>query len=181
MPMTSGAWTFSYSGIKTAVLRYVETHDMRARIEQRRAGASALTTPTREQSAGRLRSRDPRSGRVVPAGRWSMIWSSKTLSAAREHNVATVLVTGGVAANSELRAAFEREAAEEGLPVLFPSRKLSTDNAAMIAAAAYPRFIAGEFADAGIIRRRRPAAAIVSTTRHLCARSCRRQALRPSS
>jgi N6-L-threonylcarbamoyladenine synthase len=72
---------------------------------------------------------------------------SKTLAAAREHGVATVLVTGGVAANSELRTAFQKSAAEDGLPVHFPSRRLSTDNAAMIAAAAYPRFIAGEFAD----------------------------------
>ena len=72
---------------------------------------------------------------------------SKTLVAAREHNVATLFVTGGVAANSELRKAFEARAAEEGVPVYFPSRKLSTDNAAMIAAAAYPRFLAGEFAD----------------------------------
>jgi N6-L-threonylcarbamoyladenine synthase len=55
-------------------------------------------------------------------------------------------VTGGVAANSELRATFEQRAPEEGLAVFFPSRKLSTDNAAMIAAAAYPRFLAGEFA-----------------------------------
>ena len=56
-------------------------------------------------------------------------------------------MTGGVAANSELRTAFQRGAAEEGLPVLFPSRKLSTDNAGMIAAAAYPRFLAGEYAE----------------------------------
>ncbi len=72
---------------------------------------------------------------------------SKTLTAARELDVSTLLVTGGVAANSELRSSFEREANAEGLPVYFPSRKLSTDNAAMIAAAAYPRFLAGEFAD----------------------------------
>ncbi|HWJ18366.1 MAG TPA: hypothetical protein VNR65_06540, partial [Geobacterales bacterium] len=71
---------------------------------------------------------------------------SKTLLAAREHDVATLLVTGGVAANSELRTTFEQRASEEGLAVYFPSRKLSTDNAAMIAAAAYPRFLAGEFA-----------------------------------
>ena len=73
--------------------------------------------------------------------------TAKTLTAALQHQAATVLVTGGVAANSELRRTFERRAAEEALPVLFPSRKLSTDNAAMIAAAAYPRFLAGEFAD----------------------------------
>jgi N6-L-threonylcarbamoyladenine synthase len=51
-----------------------------------------------------------------------------------------------VAANNELRQTFEREAAREGLPAYFPSRPLSTDNAAMIAAAAYPKFLNGEFA-----------------------------------
>ena len=63
---------------------------------------------------------------------------------------ARLLVSGGVAANRELRKTFEQRAAEEGLSVLFPSRKLSTDNAAMIAAAAYPRFLAGEFAAADL-------------------------------
>ncbi|HEX7407889.1 MAG TPA: tRNA (adenosine(37)-N6)-threonylcarbamoyltransferase complex transferase subunit TsaD, partial [Candidatus Binatia bacterium] len=46
-----------------------------------------------------------------------------------------------------LRARFERAANEEGTPVYFPSRPLSTDNAAMIAAAAYPKFLAGDFAE----------------------------------
>jgi N6-L-threonylcarbamoyladenine synthase len=73
---------------------------------------------------------------------------SKTLLAAQEYAAATLLVTGGVAANSELRATFTKRAEEQGVPVYFPSRKLSTDNAAMIAAAAYPRFLAGEFAEA---------------------------------
>jgi N6-L-threonylcarbamoyladenine synthase len=75
---------------------------------------------------------------------------SKTLHAAAENNVATLLVTGGVAANGELRETFERRAGEIGLPVYFPSRPLSTDNAAMIAAAAYPRFLAGDFAAADL-------------------------------
>jgi len=70
----------------------------------------------------------------------------KTLAAARAYDVATLFVTGGVAANSELRQTFERDAAAEGLPVFFPSRPLSTDNAAMIAAAAYPKFLAKDFA-----------------------------------
>ena len=56
------------------------------------------------------------------------------------------MVSGGVAANSELRQVFERAAAREGLRVLFPSRRLSTDNAAMIAAAAYPKWLARDFA-----------------------------------
>jgi N6-L-threonylcarbamoyladenine synthase len=71
---------------------------------------------------------------------------SKTLAAARGYEVATLFVTGGVAANGELRETFEREAGEQGLPVFFPSRPLSTDNAAMIAAAAYPKFLAQQFA-----------------------------------
>jgi len=73
---------------------------------------------------------------------------SKTLTAARECDARTLFVTGGVAANSALRQAFEDEGAKEGLPVYFPSRRLSTDNAAMIAAAAYPKFLAGDFAPA---------------------------------
>jgi N6-L-threonylcarbamoyladenine synthase len=45
-----------------------------------------------------------------------------------------------------LRKRFEDQAAQEGLPVFFPSRPLSPDNAAMIAAAAYPKFLAKDFA-----------------------------------
>jgi N6-L-threonylcarbamoyladenine synthase len=56
------------------------------------------------------------------------------------------LVTGGVAANRELRERFTSEAARRGVQVAFPTLALSTDNAAMIAAAAWPRFVAGEFA-----------------------------------
>ena len=69
----------------------------------------------------------------------------KTLGAAREYEVQTLFVSGGVAANQELRATFEREAGMQGLPVFFPARALSTDNAAMIAAAAFPKFLRGEF------------------------------------
>jgi N6-L-threonylcarbamoyladenine synthase len=83
----------------------------------------------------------------------------KTLAAARAYEVATLFVTGGVAANQELRQTFEREGAKVGLRVYFPSRPLSTDNAAMIAAAAYPKFLARDFAamdfsaDAGLVLR----------------------------
>ena len=70
----------------------------------------------------------------------------KTLAAARACDVATLFVTGGVAANNELRQTFEQRGAQDGLPVFFPSRRLATDNAAMIAAAAYPKFMARDFA-----------------------------------
>jgi N6-L-threonylcarbamoyladenine synthase len=55
-----------------------------------------------------------------------------------------------VAANRELRARFSAEAARRSLRVAFPTLALSTDNAAMIAAAAWPRFQAGEFADGSL-------------------------------
>jgi N6-L-threonylcarbamoyladenine synthase len=136
---------FSYSGIKTAVLRYVETHDMREDIMRRRQALVALASPAREDY---LAACDQSTLDLVASFQHAMVNDlvSKTLLAAREQDVATLLVTGGVAANSELRASFEQRASEEGLAVCFPSRKLSTDNAAMIAAAAYPRFLAGEFA-----------------------------------
>jgi N6-L-threonylcarbamoyladenine synthase len=137
---------FSYSGIKTAALRYVETHEMRTAIEERRKALADVTTATREQV---LAACDHETLDLVASFQRAVVNDliAKTLTAAREHNVSTVLVTGGVAANSELRQFFLKRAADEGLPVHFPSRKLSTDNAAMIAAAAYPRFLAGEFAD----------------------------------
>ena len=63
---------------------------------------------------------------------------------------ARILVTGGVAANRELRARFTAEADRRGLRVAFPTLALSTDNAAMIAAAAWPRYVAGDFADGSL-------------------------------
>jgi N6-L-threonylcarbamoyladenine synthase len=137
---------FSYSGIKTAVLRHVETHDMRASIQQRRHALDEIAEASREDV---LAACDPQTLDLVASFQRAMVSDlvAKTLHAAQEHSAATLLVSGGVAANSELREVFEREAPKHGLPVYFPSRKLSTDNAAMIAAAAYPRFLAGEFAE----------------------------------
>ncbi len=70
----------------------------------------------------------------------------KTLAAAESVGAARILVTGGVAANRELRARFTAEATRRGLHVAFPTLALSTDNAAMIAAAAWPRLLAQDFA-----------------------------------
>ncbi len=146
-PESEGRIDFSYSGIKTAVLRYVETHDWRPRIEQRRHTLSQLTSPSHQDV---LAACDPETLDLVASFQRAMVNDlvTKTLAAADGHDVATILVTGGVAANSELRETFERRASERGLPVRFPSRGLSTDNAAMIAAAAYPRWLAKQFADA---------------------------------
>lgn len=138
---------FSYSGIKTAVLRYVELNNMQAAIEARRKALAAIGKPTSDQVIAHC---DKQTLDLVASFQRSIVEDlvSKTLAACREYQIATLFVSGGVAANSELRATFERRSAEEGLPVYFPSRPLSTDNAAMIAAAAYPKWLAQDFADA---------------------------------
>ena len=71
----------------------------------------------------------------------------RTMRGAEECGVETILVSGGVAANSQLRATFEMRARAKGLHVFFPDRALATDNAAMIAAAAFAGFCEGNFAD----------------------------------
>jgi len=136
---------FSYSGIKTAVLRYVETHNLKPSIEARRKILAEIPEPKLNDV---LENCDRQTLGLLASFQRAMVGDlvSKTLAAAREYDVSTLFVSGGVAANSELRQTFEREAAAEGLPVFFPSRSLSTDNAAMIAAAAYPKFLAKEFA-----------------------------------
>jgi N6-L-threonylcarbamoyladenine synthase len=135
---------FSYSGIKTAVLRYVETRNLKPAIEVRRAALRDIQKPTPEDL---LRLCDRQTLNLVASFQRTMVDDlvRKTLAAARAYEVRTLFVSGGVAANQELREAFESEAAMEGISVFFPSRGLSTDNAAMIAAAAFPKFLRGEF------------------------------------
>jgi N6-L-threonylcarbamoyladenine synthase len=146
---------FSYSGIKTAVLRYVETHNLLPSIDARRQALASLLQANSEQSKpvqptldDYLRVCDRQTLNLVASFQRSMVNDlvTKTLAAAREYDVRTLFVSGGVAANQELRATFHRDAALEGLAVFFPSRPLSTDNAAMIAAAAYPKFMRCDFA-----------------------------------
>jgi N6-L-threonylcarbamoyladenine synthase len=147
---------FSYSGIKTAVLRYVETHNLAASIEARRRALAGLPKPTLDDY---LRLCDRQTLNLVASFQRSMVEDlvAKTLTAAAECEVQTLFVSGGVAANQELRATFQRESEMQGLPVFFPSRSLSTDNAAMIAAAAYPKFLDKDFvpmdfsAEAGLL------------------------------
>jgi N6-L-threonylcarbamoyladenine synthase len=136
---------FSFSGIKTAVLRYVEVHSLRDSIERRRRALTAIPKPTLEDY---LANCDRQALDLIASFQRAVVEDliGKTLVAARAYEAATLFVTGGVAANSELRSTFEQAGAQEGIPVFFPSRSLSTDNAAMIAAAAYPKFLANDFA-----------------------------------
>jgi N6-L-threonylcarbamoyladenine synthase len=136
---------FSFSGIKTAVLRYVQAEKMSSSIETRRRAMEKLSRP---KAADVLPLCDEKTLGLVASFQRAVVDDlvAKTLAAARERGARTLFVTGGVAANSELRQKFEIGAAQEGMPVYFPSRQLSTDNAAMIAAAAYPKFLAQDFA-----------------------------------
>jgi N6-L-threonylcarbamoyladenine synthase len=137
-------YDFSFSGIKTAVLYHLRKHpEYEAEIAARR---EALARG--ERQATQLRP-------LVGAQTLQLIVNfqrtvvselvHRTLRAAQDADARSVLVSGGVAANGELRATFERDAARYGLDVFFPSRELSTDNAAMIAAAAYPKFLQGQY------------------------------------
>jgi N6-L-threonylcarbamoyladenine synthase len=136
---------FSYSGIKTAILRYVETHDLRRAVDARHRALVSISKPKLEDYLAHC---DKMTLDLVASFQRAIVEDlvHKTLTAARAYDVATLFVTGGVAANQELRQTFEREGAKQGLQVFFPSRSLSTDNAAMIAAAAYPKFLAKDFA-----------------------------------
>ena len=136
---------FSYSGIKTAVLRYVETHNLAASIDARRRALAEVAKPKLDDYLAHC---DTETLNLIASFQRILVGDLiiKTLAAARAYNISTIFVTGGVAANNELRQTFEREAGKEGMPVYFPSRPLSTDNAAMIAAAAYPKFLAKQFA-----------------------------------
>jgi N6-L-threonylcarbamoyladenine synthase len=149
---------FSYSGIKTAVLRRVEANGMRAAIEARRMALASISKPKLEDYLAHC---DQHTLDLIASFQRAIVLDlvSRTLAAAHAHEIATLFVTGGVAANRELRKTFEQQAAKEGLPVFFPSRPLSTDNAAMIAAAAYPKFLSRNYApldfsaEAGLVLR----------------------------
>lgn len=135
---------FSYSGIKTAVLRYTHVHEMEASIESRRAALAAIPDAV---PADALRLCDRRTLDLIASFQRSVVddLRRKTFRAAERFGADRVLVSGGVAANRELRVRFTAEAAERNLDIAFPSLSLSTDNAAMIAAAAWPKFAAGQF------------------------------------
>lgn len=136
---------FSFSGIKTAVLRYVEVHRLRESCDARQRALMAMEHPTWLDAQALC---DQQTLDLIASFQHAVVGDllRKTFAAAEAVGAASVLVTGGVAANRELRVRFTAEAAERGLPVAFPTLALSTDNAAMIAAAAWPRFLAKEFA-----------------------------------
>jgi N6-L-threonylcarbamoyladenine synthase len=122
-PEAPGTSDFSYSGLKTAVLRHVE--------ERKEAGR----WPPGDQEVADLCASFQR---VVVQ---SLL--DRLFDAARSHRAASVGIAGGVSANSRLRADALARGERENIPVFIPSLSLSTDNAAMIAAAGLRRYAAG--------------------------------------
>jgi len=141
--MKSNALDFSFSGYKTAVLRWVEAHGIEDEIARRKALSTAYPPPTLEQW---LAVTPQRTLDLLASFQQAVIHELMTRAAAAAETVGAraLIISGGVACNAGLRAA--ARAAQVPYPVHFPSFGLSTDNAAMIAAAAIPKFRRGEFA-----------------------------------
>ena len=114
---------FSFSGVKSAVLNYLNKCNMQ-NIEINKADVAASF-----QQA------------VVD------VLKDNVLLTCKKKNIDTIAIAGGVASNSTLRETLINEAGKKGIKVLFPTPILCTDNAAMIGSAAYFNFINGKISD----------------------------------
>ena len=121
-PELKGDLDFSFSGLKTAVLRHVRGHV--APLSDREIADIAASFQ-----------------RVVVT-----VLIEQTFDAARRHAATSVGVAGGVSANSRLRADLKERGERREIPTFLPSLALSTDNAAMIAAAGLRKFRTGQVA-----------------------------------
>jgi N6-L-threonylcarbamoyladenine synthase len=142
--MKGNTLDFSFSGIKTAVLRWVEARDMSAEIAARKA----LLAETLRPDLNRWLAVTPRTTLDLLASfQYTVIEEllRRASKSAAEIDAQAIIISGGVACNAGLRKA--AQSVRLHVPVCFPDAGLSTDNAAMIAAAAFPKLARREFAD----------------------------------
>ena len=132
-------YDFSFSGLKTAVMREVTVQPSAAARSNRRKD---------DEKRAQLRS-DISVNDVAASFQEAVvdILVEKTARAAKEHGATEILMAGGVSANQMLRHRIRKET---DLPVRFPPLNLCTDNGAMIAAAGHQRFLAGLRSDLGM-------------------------------
>jgi N6-L-threonylcarbamoyladenine synthase len=142
--MKGNALDFSFSGLKTAMLRWVQARGMDDEIAVRRTMlGSARQSSIEEWLAA---TPDTTLNAIAAFQRVVIEELLRRLDrAAEESGAQAIIVSGGVACNQGLRRA--ATAGRFPCPVYFPTPGLSTDNAAMIAAAALGKFSRGEFAD----------------------------------
>ncbi|MGO8792232.1 MAG: tRNA (adenosine(37)-N6)-threonylcarbamoyltransferase complex transferase subunit TsaD [Terriglobia bacterium] len=135
---------FSFSGLKTAVLYRVRGTELAREAEERRAWRRIVDIPSFDEIR---RHCSQATIDLVASFQHAVVQDlvERTLAAAEDSRVDNIFVSGGVACNSLLRQRFAERC--KGFQVFFPSLALSTDNAAMIAAAGYYRLLAGERAD----------------------------------
>jgi tRNA N6-adenosine threonylcarbamoyltransferase len=136
--MKGNTLDFSFSGLKTAVLRWVEARDLAAEISARRTSGAQSTEDWLK---------------VTPRATLDMLASfqftvigellRRAARSAEEIHARSVIISGGVACNAGLQMAARRR--HLPCPVYFPRPGLATDNAAMIAAAAFPKLERGAF------------------------------------
>jgi N6-L-threonylcarbamoyladenine synthase len=143
------SYDFSFSGLKTAVLHKVqERQELAARLPARKPGeregqgrrGQGGQQPAGPEAAPALDGQFV--GQIASAFQESVVdvLVTKTVDAAQRFGAAEILLAGGVAANTRLREELARKAS---VPVRYPPLSLCTDNAAMVAAAAFYRFAAG--------------------------------------
>jgi N6-L-threonylcarbamoyladenine synthase len=137
--MKGNSLDFSFSGIKTAVLRWVEAHDMAGEIAARRMSGAISVEDWLAVT--------PRATLDLLASFQRTVIDEllrRAIRSAEEIEAASIIISGGVACNAGLQAAAKKRGMP--CPVYFPTMGLATDNAAMIAAAAFPKLLRGEFA-----------------------------------
>ena len=138
--MKGNTLDFSFSGLKTAVLRWAQAQDMQPEIDERRA----LVNPKLEDWLANT----PQATLDLLASFQHTVIEEllrRVRTLAEETDARSLIISGGVACNSGLRRA--AQTGDLPYPVFFPATGLSTDNAAMIAAAAFPKLLRREFSD----------------------------------